>query len=65
MEHEHEGETLLDTVIEITFGIEHMFAEFFWNAVFALAVYGFAKARTLRKIHRYVDSKHGVEHEEY
>lgn len=65
MEHAHEGETLLDTVIEITFGIEHMFAEFFWNAVFALAVYGFAKARTLRKIHRYVDSKHGVEHEEY
>ena len=65
MEHEHEGETLLDTVIEITFGVEHMFAEFFWNAVFALAVYGFAKARTLRKIHRYVDSKHGVEHEEY
>lgn len=65
MEHAHEGETLLDTVIEITFGIEHMVAEFFWNAVFALVVYGFAKARTLRKIHRYVDSKHGVEHEEY
>jgi hypothetical protein len=65
MEHAHEGETLLDTVIEITFGIEHMVAEFFWNAVFALAVYGFAKARTLRKIHKYVDSKHGVEHEEY
>jgi hypothetical protein len=42
-----------------------MVAEFFWNAVFALAVYAFAKARTLRKIHKYVDSKHGVEHEEY
>ena len=65
MEHAHEGETLLDTIIEITFGIEHMVAEFFWNAVFALAVYGFAKARTLRRIHKYVDSKHGVEHEEY
>jgi hypothetical protein len=64
-EHAHEGETLFDTIVEITFGIEHMVAEFFWNAVFALAVYGFAKARTLRKIHRYVDSKHGVEHEEY
>lgn len=65
MEHAHEGESLLDTIIEITFGVEHMFAEFFWNIVFALGVYAFAKARTLRRIHKYVDSKHGVEHEEY
>jgi hypothetical protein len=66
MEHAHEhGESLINSIIEITFSIDHMFAEFFWNAVFALAVYGFAKARTLRKIHKYVDSKHGVEHEEY
>jgi hypothetical protein len=65
MEHGDEGESLLDTIIEITFSVDHMVAEFFWNAVFALAVYGFAKARTLRKIHKYVDSKHGVEHEEY
>lgn len=65
MEHAHEGESLIDSILEITFSIDHMFAEFFWNAVFALAVYGFAKARTLRKIHKYVDSKHGVEHEEY
>ncbi len=49
MEHAHEGKSLLDTIIEITFGVEHMFAEFFWNAVFALGVYAFAKARTLRK----------------
>jgi hypothetical protein len=65
MEHEHDSHSFFETVTEITFGIEHVIAEFFWNAVFALAVYGFAKARTLRKIHRYVDSKHGVEHEEY
>jgi ABC-type sulfate transport system permease subunit len=65
MEHGHEGKSFLDTIIEITFSVDHMVAEFFWNAVFALAVYGFAKARTLRKIHKYVDSKHGVEHEEY
>jgi hypothetical protein len=32
--HEHEGETLLDTIIEVTFGLEHMVSEFFWNAVF-------------------------------
>jgi len=66
MEHEeHKDEPFLEAVMEITFGVEHMVAEFFWNIVFALGVYAFAKARTLRKIHRYVDSKHGVEHEEY
>jgi hypothetical protein len=64
MEHAH-GESLIDSIVEITFSLDHMFAEFFWNAVFALGVYLFAKARTLRKIHKYVDSKHGVEHEEY
>jgi hypothetical protein len=52
-------------LFEVVFGLDHIIAEFFWNAVFALAVYGFTKARTLRKIHKYVDSKHGVEHEEY
>lgn len=52
-------------LFEVVFGIDHIIAEFFWNAVFALVVYGFTKARTLRKIHKYVDSKHGVEHEEY
>ena len=66
MDHEeHKDEPFFESVIEITFGIEHMFAEFFWNIVFALGVYAFAKARTLRRIHKYVDSKHGVEHEEY
>lgn len=65
MEHEHDSHSLWETITEVTFGLEHMIAEFFWNFVFALAVYGFAKARTLRKIHKYVDSKHGVEHEEY
>ncbi len=65
MEHEHDSHSLWETIAEVTFGLEHMVAEFFWNAVFALAVYAFAKARTLRKIHKYVDSKHGVEHEEY
>jgi len=33
MEHEHEGETLLETIMEVTFGLEHMVSEFFWNAI--------------------------------
>lgn len=53
-----------DELIEVMFGLEHIAAEIFWNAVFALVVYGFAKARTLRKVHKYIDSKHGVSHEE-
>jgi len=52
-------------IFEVMFGINHIIAEFFWNGVFAISVYLFSKARTLRKIHKYVDSKHGVEHEEY
>ena len=52
-------------LFDVVFGLDHIIAEFFWNAVFAVIVYGFTKARTLRKIHKYVDSKHGVEHEVY
>jgi hypothetical protein len=52
-------------LFDVVFGIDHIIAEFFWNAVFAIIVYAFTKARTLRKIHKYVDSKHGVEHKEY
>lgn len=54
-----------EELMEVVFGLEHMIAEFFWNAIFAVAVYAFSKARTLRKIHKYVDDKHGVEHEVY
>ena len=56
-----------DSIWDVVFGIDHIIAEFFWNAVFALAVFAFSKARALRKIHKYVDDKHGVEHqkEEY
>jgi hypothetical protein len=55
----------MNDILEVTFSPDHIIAEFFWNAVFAVIVYAFSKARTLRKIHKYVDSKHGVEHEEY
>ncbi len=62
--HEHEGESLLDTIIEVTFGLEHMAAEFFWNAVFLLVGFAVSKAVALRKIHKYIDDKHGVKHPE-
>jgi hypothetical protein len=59
----HEG-GLLNTIVEVTFGIEHMVAEFFWNAVFLVVGYAISKAIALRKIHKYIDDKHGVKHQE-
>ena len=67
MHEEHAGETILDTILEVTFGLEHMVSEFFWNAVFVLVGFAVSKAIALRKIHKYIDDKHGVTHqkEEY
>ncbi len=62
-EHAHGGESLLDTIVEVTFGLEHMVSEFFWNAVFLLVGFAVSKAIALRKIHKYIDDKHGVTHQ--
>lgn len=62
-EHAHVGETMLDTILEVTFGLEHMVSEFFWNAVFLFVGYAVSKAIALRKIHKYIDDKHGVSHD--
>ena len=59
----HQGESLFQTILDVTFGVEHMAAEFFWNAVFLLVGLGISKAVALRKIHKYIDDKHGVTHE--
>jgi hypothetical protein len=60
--HEHSG---LEGLWDVMFGFEHVVAEFFWNGVFILATVLFTKAIALRKIHKYVDDKHGVKHEDY
>jgi len=60
--HDHSG---LEGLWEVMFGFEHVLAEFFWNGVFILATYLFTRAVALRKIHKYVDDKHGVKHEDY
>ena len=61
-DHSHEG---LDGLWEVMFGFEHVVAEFFWNAVFILATFLFTRAIALRKIHKYVDDKHGTKHDKY
>lgn len=53
-----------DELLEVVFGLDHVIAEFFWNAVFILVGIGISKARALRKIHKYIDDKHGVKHPE-
>lgn len=64
MDHGHESETVIDSIIEITFGLEHVVAEFFWNAVFVAATFILTRGVALRKAHKYIDQKHGVEHDE-
>lgn len=54
-----------EELLEVVFGVEHVIAEFFWNAVFALTVLGLSKARALRKIHKYIDDRHEVKHDKY
>lgn len=61
MEHKHES--ILDGIVEVTFGLEHMVSEFFWNAIFVIVGYAISKAIALRKIHKYIDDKHGIDHE--
>lgn len=51
-------------LFDVVFGVDHIIAEFFWNAVFALAVFAVSKARALRKIHKYIDDKHEMKHED-
>lgn len=62
-EHENDGGAILSTIMEVTFGFEHMVSEFFWNAVFIGVGFIVSKAIALRKIHKYIDDKHGVSHE--
>ncbi len=61
-EHAH-GEFSIDSLLEVMFGLDHVIAEFFWNAVFVLLGFAVSKAVALRKIHKYIDDKHGVTHQ--
>jgi hypothetical protein len=61
--HEEHDHSRLDGLWEIMFGFEHVVAEFFWNAVFLLIGFAVSRAIALRKIHKYIDEKHGVTHE--
>lgn len=53
----------MEHLFEVMFGAEHVIAEFFWNGVFVAATFILTKGKALRKAHKYIDDKHGVEHE--
>lgn len=55
----------MEHLLEVMFGPEHVVAEFFWNGVFIVLTYAFAKGRALSKAHKYIDERHGVEHDRY
>jgi hypothetical protein len=50
-------------LLDVVFGLDHIIAEFFWNAVFAVVVFLVSKARAKRSLHKYIDDKHGVKHQ--
>lgn len=54
-----------EDLLEVVFGIEHIIAEFFWNAVFAIAVLAVSKSKALSRIHKYIDDRHEVKHDKY
>ncbi len=53
----------MENLFDVVFGVDHIIAEFFWNAVFAIVVFAVSKARAKRSIHKYIDDKHGVTHQ--
>lgn len=62
--HVHEAGFSFDELFEVMFGFEHVTAEFFWNGVFILATFVITRAQALRSAHKYIDTKHGISHEE-
>lgn len=53
-----------EDIWSVVFGLDHIVAEFFWNGIFLVVGIGISKAKALRKIHKYIDDKHGVKHQE-
>lgn len=60
--HNHEG---LDGLWEVMFGFEHVVAEVFWNTVWLGAAFAIGRFIAFRRVHKYIDDKHGVTHDKY
>jgi hypothetical protein len=62
--HSDHGHSGLDGLVEVMFGWEHVLAEVFWNTVWLGAAFAIGRLVTFRRVHKYIDDKHGVKHEE-
>ena len=47
----------------VIFSPEHVVAELFWNGIFFIGGYTVSRFRAFKKIHKYIDDKHGVKHD--
>ena len=52
-----------EELLDVMFAPDHVIAEIFWNGVFLIVGYFGSKLFAWRKIHKYIDDKHGVKHE--
>jgi hypothetical protein len=58
--HDHSG---LEGLWEVMFGWEHVLAEVFWNSVWLLGAFAIGRFVAFRKVHEYIDKKHGISHD--
>jgi hypothetical protein len=61
-DHAHEEHSNTHDLFEIMFGFEHVVAEIFWNTVWLGAAFAIGRLVAFRKVHKYIDDKHGVRH---
>ena len=59
--HDH---STMDGLLEVMFGFEHVVAEIFWNTVWLGAAFAIGRFIAFRRVHKYIDDKHGITHEE-
>jgi hypothetical protein len=62
-DHGHEEHSGLEKLFEVMFGFEHVVAEIFWNTVWLGMAFAIGRFIAFRKVHKYIDDKHGVAHE--
>jgi hypothetical protein len=61
-DHGHEEHSSNHDLLEVMFGFEHVVAEVFWNTVWLGAAFAIGRLIAFRKVHKYIDDKHGVKH---
>lgn len=60
--HAHDPGFSFDELVEVMFGLEHVLAEVFWNSVWLGLAFVVGRIVAFRKVHKYIDDKHGVTH---